>query len=164
MRPATRTEPGVDMAGLRRSVDSFIAFIGARAPSAPRDGWSADEVLAHLAYWHEHYVRIVRARLAGREPRLPDASFTELNAVAVAHFRGRPSAEVAAHLATAQAALERLGPAARAARTHVRIKVGAKAWPWGPFLQRVEAHIREHERKLRHRAVGRVARRPPIRV
>ncbi len=76
------------MLELNETVASFVSFVGALPRAALRPSrWGPREVLAHLVYWHEHYVRIVRARLDGRDPRLPDSSFTELNAVAILGLR-----------------------------------------------------------------------------
>jgi hypothetical protein len=139
-----------DLARLHRTVTSFAALAGSAPPAqrSPAGAWGLSEVLAHLVYWHEHYVRVVRAQLAGRDPPLPDDTFKRLNAAAVEGLRGKAVPTLARRLIEAQTELERLAPGARAAGIGVRIKTGAKAWPWPDFLQRVEQHVRGHESNL----------------
>lgn len=144
------------MLELRETVASLASFIGSLPPAALHPSrWGPREVLAHLVYWHEHYVRIVRARLDGREPRLPGSSFVALNAVAVESLRGVTVAEMVRRLLSAQRKLKRVDGDARRARVHVRIKSGAKAWAWGEFVRRIEGHIRGHEQALRRSARSR---------
>ena len=147
-----------DLDTLASRGDSFIALVDELPADALRPAaWGPREVLSHLAYWHEHYVRLLEAALAGERPALPAGSFRDLNAGAVAHFRATPVHEIAHRFASAERALEYLARRPGASRIQIRIEDGAMARRLPVLLARVAGHIAGHERQLRHEY--RIARR-----
>ncbi len=139
---------------LQAAVDSFVELIRALPATAlESDAWGPREILAHLAFWHEHYVYLLMTQLEGETPELPIGSSVTLNRIAVERFHDIPVETVARRLESAERLLEELVERPGAARTRVRIKVGGKAWPLRTFLERVAGHIRGHESHLR-RSLG----------
>jgi hypothetical protein len=139
-----------DLARLEQSVERFCQFVGTLPPHALVDqAWGPKEVLAHLTYHHEQYVRIVEAFLAGAPVEPPAGRFHDLNAEAVAANRGVPSAELVSRLRQANQRLMMLYRQHDPNAITVQIKAGAKRWTLAELVPRVEAHIRNHQEKLR---------------
>jgi hypothetical protein len=148
------------LTSLHRTVESFAAFARSAPPvERPSGEWGVNEVLAHLVFWHEHYVRLLKAGITGGEVPNLLGTFVELNAVAVRRFAGETTDALGRRLVSAQADLERLAADPRVGEIHVRIKAGGKPWPWPDFVSRVEGHIRGHEAELARRQRRRDQRR-----
>jgi hypothetical protein len=151
-----------DVTRLRDTVDRFSAFILAlpvdTLASQSTDGasgeWGPREVLAHLVYHHELYIALVEASVAGTIVHPPAGTFRELNAQAVAANAGIPTAALVARLQEANRRLERLYLAHDPHTIVVEIKAGAKPRTLAALVPEVEAHIRNHLRKLQHIVVG----------
>jgi hypothetical protein len=80
-------------ARLVETVDRFCQFITALPVSAlVEQDWGPKEVLAHLVYHHELYVKMVEAFLAGTPVAPPKGRIRDLNAQAVAASRGLTAA------------------------------------------------------------------------
>jgi DinB family protein len=142
---------GVD-ARLHETVHAFAAFMLALPPSSVRpQSWGPREVLAHITFWHERYVRIIDGQLTGHAPPALEGVFYALNARAVQSMADESVAAMARRLITAQALIERLAPAARRRRLRIAIKTGAMSRTVDDLLTRVEAHIRGHHTDLRRR-------------
>lgn len=142
---------------LRRTVESFIYFMN-RLPEehlAPAD-WGPREVLVHLVFWHETYVSTIEALIAGRTPDLPEGTFAELNAQAVRQNAEVPIARLLERFRKAQSRLEELAILDPSRSWTIPAKAGSKARPLDELIKRIEAHIRNHEIKLR-RQFGRKA-------
>jgi hypothetical protein len=106
--------------------------------------WGPRQVLSHLVYWHEDYVRQIEARRAGKGWLLPEGGFKELNARAVALLAGVSVATLLARFRTANARLCRLAADPASAGIAIQLKRDSKSWPLHEFLIQVEAHIRRH--------------------
>lgn len=135
---------------LRETVNEFAAYLESLPPALTSpQAWGPREVLAHISYWHERYVEIIESAAAGHEPSPLSASFRDLNARAVEAMAHESIRTMARRLIKAQGRLEAIAPEARRRRLRVAIKAGAKQWPVGELLVRVEGHIRGHQATLR---------------
>ena len=145
-----------DVTRLRDTVDRFSAFIQAlpadTLANQSTDGasgeWGPKEVLAHLVYHHELYVALVEAWVAGIPAQPPAGTFRELNAQAAAANAGVPAPALVARLQEANRRLEQLYLAHDPYTIVVEIKAGAKPRTLAALVPEVEAHIRNHLRKL----------------
>jgi hypothetical protein len=123
------------------------------ATALAEQDWGPKEVLTHLVSYHGSYVTQVEALLAGEPFEPPKGRFSDLNAQAVAASRGVPVNEL---LRRFRAADERLRALARGLCTAhdpaaivLEIKQGAKPRTPAALIQEVEAHVRNHHRKLK---------------
>lgn len=142
---------------LRMAVDAFIDYMDQRPePRLTGGEWGAREVLCHLVYWHETYVRIVRAMNTHQPPVQRTGSFKDFNREGIAELGAEPVAAMVARLRRAQRRLEvellALPPDAT-----INIKVGSKAWPADEFPARIAGHVRGHLRQLRRGQARRAA-------
>ena len=137
---------------LHETVQEFVGFMQTLPASAFRPKrWGPREVLSHIVFWHETYVRMIAAQLEHQpQPRL-EGAFWQLNALAVARFHRIAVAQLLNRLLRAQLRLERLLPEARRRHLRIRLKVNTQARDLEEFLLRVEAHIRGHRLALRRR-------------
>ena len=105
-------------------------------------------MLAHLVFWHEHYVADSRAFLA-RQPRAaPFGRFADLNAQAVAKFQTTPISLLTNRFQLANRRLCRLAETHDAREIFFSIKQGSKRWRLSELIPLVEAHIRNHKKSL----------------
>jgi len=111
--------------------------------------WGPRQVLCHLVFWHETYVRQIEARLAGHGWLLPEGTFNELNAQAVASLAVVGVPTLLARFRAANTRLCRLALEPKAANVQVQLKQDSKSWPLDEFLVMVETHIRRHGDELR---------------
>lgn len=142
---------------LRATVESFCCFVeGLPETALAEQEWGPKEVLAHLVFYHESYVAQVEALLA-REPfEPPQGRFCDLNAQAVAASRGVPVADASTGLSPSlvcrfRAADERLCALYEAhdpTGIVLKIKQGAKPRTLAELVPEIEAHVRNHQRKL----------------
>jgi hypothetical protein len=131
------------------TVEDFCVFIEALPERAlVESSWGPREVLAHLVYHHESYVEQVSALVSGEPYEPPKGRFSDLNAHAIENSRGVPIAELLRRFRRANEAL--CGFYRRPdVRAIVReIKKGAKPRSLAVLITEVEAHIRNHHRKL----------------
>lgn len=137
---------------LDRTVESFIAYIQGLPPQslAPR-AWGPREVLVHLVFWHETFVATIEALLDKREPELPRGTFAELNAAAVKANGGVAIPELIARFRAAQARLDELAARAGDRRLAIPVKAGSRPRTLEKLLWEIEAHVRNHEMKLRRK-------------
>ena len=152
---------------LDAAVSDFVLALP-RIESVHANGtdWGTHEVLSHLVFWHETYVRIVEGLNGGTAYAPLAGVFREFNQLAVLQFRTAVDAELARRLTAAQrrlaVELAALPPSAR-----IRIKGGAKGRGPAEFADRVAAHIRGHLVDLSHKsrrlAAGRSLAAPAIR-
>lgn len=137
---------------LDQTVESFVAYIenlppGALGPST----WGPREVLVHLVFWHETFVATIAALLDQREAQLPRGTFAELNAAAVKANAGATISELIQRFRGAQARLAALAARAGDRRLAIPVKAGSRPRTLEQLLGEIEAHIRNHEMKLRRR-------------
>jgi len=139
-----------DSARLTETVDQFCQFITSLPASAlAEQDWGPKEVLAHLVYHHELYVNLVEAFLAGTPVVPPKGRFRDLNATAVAASRGVSPVELVERLQNANHRLVELYRQHNPDEIIVEIKAGAKLRTLAELVPEVEAHIRNHLKKLR---------------
>ncbi len=139
-----------DLARLVETVDRFCQFITALPVSAlAEQDWGPKEVLAHLVYHHELYVKLIEAFLAGTLIEPPKGTFRELNAQAVAASRGIPPSELVDRFQKANQRLVEIYQQHDPSAIVVEIKAGAKLRTLAELVPEVEAHIRNHLEKLR---------------
>jgi hypothetical protein len=148
-----------DLARLTATVEGFCLLID-RLPGRAllEKPWGPRQVLSHLVFWHETYVRQIEARLAGKGWLLPEGTFNQLNADAVASLATVGAPTLLARFRAANTRLCRIAMQPTAASVHVQLKVDSKAWPLDKFLVMVEAHIRRHGDELRKSHVARNGR------
>jgi len=138
-----------DSVRLTETVDQFCQFITALPASAlVEQDWGPKEVLAHLVYYHELYVKLVEAFIAGVPAVPPKGRFQDLNAQAVAASRGVTPVELVERLQKANHRLVKLYQQHDPSKITVEIKAGAKLRTLAELIPEVEAHIRNHLRKL----------------
>lgn len=139
-----------DSERLTKTVDRFCQFIAALPPDAlAEQEWGPKEVLAHLVYHHELYANLVEAFLAGTPMEPPRGTFRELNAQAVAASRGIPPSELVDRLRKANQRLVELYQQNNPREIMVEIKAGAKLRTLAELVPEVEAHVRNHLKRLR---------------
>jgi len=130
---------------LSGTVDAFcqmIEHLPARA--LLEKPWGPRQVLCHLLYWHETYVRQIETQRTGRGWLLPEGTLKELNAQAVASLATVGAPTLLARFRTANSRLCRMASEPKSAGVHIQLKLNSKSWPLDEFLDRVEAHIRRH--------------------
>lgn len=139
-----------DVLQLVETVDQFCQFITALPENTlVEQDWGPKEVLAHLVYHHELYVKMVEAFLAGTPVAPPEGTFRELNAQAVAASRGVPPYELIDRFQKANQRLVELYRQHDPGKIVIEIKVGAKLRTLAELVPEIEAHIRNHLKKLR---------------
>ncbi len=139
-----------EIARLEETVDRFSRFIETIPASAlSEQEWGPKEVLAHLVYHHELYVRLVEACVSGLPVAPPTGRFRELNSGAVAASRGQAVGVLLDRLQKANRRLAELYRQHDPGKIWVEIKAGAKPRPLAGLVPEVEAHIRSHLEKLR---------------
>jgi hypothetical protein len=139
-----------DLARLTDTVQAFCRIIE-RLPGRAllAKPWGPRQVLCHLVFWHETYVRQIEARRAGKGWLLPQGGFNELNAQAVASLAGVGVPTLLARFRTANTRLCRLAMSPNSAGIRIQLKQDSKEWTLAEFLPLVEAHIRRHGDEIR---------------
>jgi hypothetical protein len=141
-----------DLARLTTTVDHFIEIMRRLPARAFLDKpWGPRQVLSHLVFWHETYVRQIEARRAGKGWLLPQGGFNELNAQAVALLAPVSVPTLLARFRTANTRLCRLAAGPDSSKVRIQLKQDSKSWPLDEFLAMVEAHIRRHGEDIRKR-------------
>ena len=148
VQPAAQSRPE-DLARLTSTVGRFCQIIE-RLPARAllEKPWGPRQVLSHLVYWHEDYVRQIEARRAGKGWLLPEGGFKELNARAVASLASVGVPTLLARFRTANARLCRLAADPDSAGIPIQLKQDSKSWPLPEFMIQVEAHIRRHGEEI----------------
>ncbi|MEW6716391.1 MAG: hypothetical protein AB1345_02640 [Chloroflexota bacterium] len=134
---------------LTDTVNHFCRWITALpADMLVEQDWGPREVLAHIVYYHELFVNLVEARLSKKEFPPPEGSFRELNAAAVSASRGISPSILVDRLKKANARLVELYQRHNPEDIILEIKAGAKPRRLAELVPEVEAHIRNHLKKL----------------
>lgn len=134
---------------LNQTVNQFCGFIESLPAQAllNRD-WGPREVLAHLVYHHELYVRLAKASVDHRQVAPITGRFRDVNAAAVAENRGASAAQLVSRLREANRHLVELYQQHCPDKIVIEIKKGARLRTLQELVPRVEAHIRNHLRAL----------------
>ena len=98
----TATRFRADMERLKRCIAGLSQQ---QHQSAMYDGWTAKEMLAHIAAWDRELVRGLDELLAGRRPAFAGYSEAQFNARVVEASRATPFADVLAELGEAHETL-----------------------------------------------------------
>ncbi len=147
---------------LTTSVNAFCGMIeNLPARAFLEEPWGPRQVLAHLVFWHETYVRQIEAGLAGKGWLFPEGTLKELNAKAVASLSGVGVPTMLARFRAANSRLCRLAADPKSAGAHVQLKRDTKSWPLSEFILEVEAHVRRHGDEIRRTHPSRQL--PPLR-
>jgi hypothetical protein len=145
-----RDDPDRNLERLTSTVEQFCAWVESLPERTIRpQAWGPREVLAHLVYHHESYVTRAEALLAGRKFILPTGRFSEINSRAVERFRALPVSTLTKRLRAANRRLCRLARERDPRNLSFRIKQDSKSWRLSDLIPAVEAHIRNHMKKLR---------------
>ncbi len=147
-----------DTQQLEVTVGRFCHFISELPLSAlVEQEWGPKEVLAHLVYHHELYVRLAESQVTGKIEFPPKGRFRDLNAIAVAASRGVSISELIERLRVANRKLILIYKQNDPKIIRFEIKEGYKQWTLSNLVPRVEAHIRSHLVKLNDQQIKRVA-------
>jgi Mycothiol maleylpyruvate isomerase N-terminal domain len=135
---------------LTQTVDQFCEYLGSLPAEQTRhQAWGAREVLAHLVFHHELYVRLAEADLA-KQPVIPlQGRFREINAKAVEENRKFSVQDLIARLKNANQRLVDIYQQNDPNQIVIVIKAGSKPYQLAELVPAVEAHIRNHLVKLR---------------
>jgi hypothetical protein len=109
--------------------------------------WSARDVLAHLAFWHESFARNVGDLVNGRKPTPLKGRFIDLNQGGVDAMRPESLETVLGRFLAAHKTIQEniLNPAL----TLIPYKKGSRDYSPEEHLDIVAAHINEHLRDVR---------------
>jgi len=138
-----------DIERLTNTVEDFCGWIELLpSESTAAQEWGPREVLAHLVFWHEHYLSQSKAILSGRMPDPPAGRFADMNAKAVEKFQNLSIPLLTIRFRTANRRLSLLASGHNAGEIAFSIKQGSKRWRLSDLIPAVEAHIRNHKMKL----------------
>jgi DinB superfamily len=159
---------------LKASVVDLLVAVGMAESAGDADGsplggnasaneadWTPRQILAHIVWWHERYLKVVSATVDGRpRPKLA-GKLDEINVVGVEAYGDRSMDDLADTLRAKEHALESLVgvlfelPASE--RSKVRIVTRDESAPidLDGFVQRVTGHLHGHARDLRARTKAR---------
>lgn len=109
-------------------------------------GWSAKDVLAHIAYWHQSFARNASDLTRGVKPRPLRGTFHALNERCFAEARTKSVEDLLAELETAQAAIT--GCILQESLGIIPYKVGSRDYSPDEHLTIVRDHITQHIRDI----------------
>jgi hypothetical protein len=143
---------------LAEAVDGFCQFVRAiddvRAADTSKEGWGPKEVLAHLLFWHEHYITQIEAQRTESRFELPLGPRDALNAQAVAAGRVVPIEVLLDRIRAADERLQHFS-----CTLDPQMVVVAMPWQKGVhrytldvLVRRVTEHVRGHQRELQRRS------------
>ena len=136
---------------LNNSVESFVHFIqNLPEQDLKAQTWGPKEILAHFVFWHEEYVLHLGATFKDRPYLLPQGHFDDLNALAVKKNARKSVSSLVKRFLRAQKRLNSLLVKATDADLNQKLQFKEGTSPRTVLIgmDRVEAHIREHLRKL----------------
>jgi hypothetical protein len=157
-----RTSDCKDIERLTSTVEDFCGWIESLpAEDTAAQEWGPREVLAHLVYWHEHYLSQSNAILKGQALRPPAGRFAGMNARAVEKFHNLSIPALTKKFRTANRRLCGIARGSDSRKIAFSIKQGSKRWRLSDLLPAAEAHVRNHKMKLikNHPPRGTVSRR-----
>jgi hypothetical protein len=135
---------------LTQTVDRFCEYLRSLPAEQTRhQAWGAREVLAHLVFHHELYVRLAEAYLL-KQPVIPlQGRFREINARAVEENQKYSVKNLVARLKNANQRLVDIYQQHDPNQIVIVIKTGSKPYRLAELVPAVEAHIRNHLVKIR---------------
>ena len=124
-------------------------------------GWSPRQVLAHVVWWHERYLKVLSAKIDGRaRPKLA-GTLDDINVAGVAAYGGRSIDDLADTLRAKEHALESLLsvlfelPAAQRARLRILTRDGSTPVDLDGLVKRITGHLHGHARDIREASKAR---------
>ena len=149
---------------LKASVVDLLVAIGMAEAGGEVDGavgdeaaWSPRQVLAHVLWWHERYLKVLSAKVDGRaRPKLA-GTLDDINVVGVEAYGGRSIDDLADTLRTKEHALESLfavlheRPAAERSRMRILTRDGSQPVDLDGLVKRITDHLHGHARDIRER-------------
>jgi len=138
-----------DTERMSETVDRFCQFIATLPISSlVEQDWGPKEVLAHLVYHHELYVKLIEAFLSYAPLSPPEGTFRELNASAISLFKEMSPSDLVGRLQIANRRLVELYQIHNPDEIVIVIKAGAKPRTLRALIPEVEAHVRNYLHKL----------------
>jgi hypothetical protein len=129
---------------LNKNVDALIAFYqNMLNPQTPvYELWTAQDVLAHLTFWHESFARNVNDMAHGRKPAPLKGRLADLNQHGVETMRKETPAMILARFAAAHDLLKKhiLNPAL----SSIPYRKGSRNYTPEEHLEIVRKHIHMH--------------------
>jgi hypothetical protein len=146
---ANRSNPEAELKHLSETVEDFCLWIETLPAQdlRPRE-WGTRETLAHLVYWHAHYLSQSKAVLAGKPLPLPAGRFSDLNAAAVAKYRALAPSALLRRFRLINRRLCLLARSNDPRKIAFRIKQGSQLWKLSDLIPAAESHIRNHKLNL----------------
>jgi len=94
---------------LDEAVDNLIGVVRkiANPETFQVDDWTAKDTLGHIAFWHESFARNVRALSVGRQPKVLDGKYPDLNQQGVEQSRAMSVGQIAGRIKRAQRVIRR---------------------------------------------------------
>lgn len=137
------------VARLGESVEAFACALESTPETRLTGGeWGPREMLCHIVFWHETYVRIAHAINAGQDRRPLVGTFPEFNRQSVIQLGDVPVTVLVARLRRAQQRFARellaMSPSSR-----LTIKIGAAGRGPLELAHKTDAHIRGHLDEVR---------------
>ncbi len=108
--------------------------------------WSGKDILAHLTYWHELYVRNLLAEEEKKKFVFPNTRASELNKEGVSEYKHFPDEELLKRFVNAQTIIERVITGGMI--TEMTYSKGEKPYPILKFLEVVSKHVKGHISEL----------------
>ena len=110
------------------------------------DGWTANEILGHITFWHESFARNLSALTSGRKPTPLKGLYVDLNRRSVEEMKGLTAAQIVERLCTAHQVIQRdiLSPSL----TLIPYRRGSRDYTPEEHLQIVNGHIAEHLKSI----------------
>jgi len=139
-----------DFGELDQAVDSFCEFIESLPAKELADKtWGPKEVLAHLVYYHELYVKQAQACLDGKPIRLYEGAYYNLNAQIAERSRTVPTEKLVRRFKRANHRLKKIYTTNDPRLVVVPIKANVQPHPLSKLVSEVAAHVRHHQRQLK---------------
>lgn len=133
---------------LDSAVNSFIeTYKTVDKTKLATDKWTAEDLLRHVTFWHENYVRTLQALAERRPPTLLKGKLLDLNMNGVESLKPYSSEQLIEKLTTAQHTISTI-----IATRPIRLfpyKEGGQIYPIRRFLYLVARHFHTHEQMLR---------------
>jgi len=135
------------------AIESFIAFIqsldSTTLKPSTTETWGPREVLIHLVWWHEQYVKLARAASHGKTCDLPEGTLKQMNARCVTANIKVPIPKLIARWNRANRQLTALTSSPGGSRISISLGRNTRKWPLQVLLRLSAGHIQRHENKLR---------------
>ena len=134
---------------LNEVVEEAAEFFRQAAPDLFDGHQTAADVISHLVFWHGEYVSILHSLRNNIPPELSAGTFNELNAAAAERYCDIPLDELVCQLLALQSAFDRELRLVPDLSAEIPVKQGGRIKSVRDRVPTIEAHIRNHLRRLR---------------